>query len=414
MKRLMQVGVVVAFLEIGMPRNARSQDILDFKVMYYEESDDRIQVFSPSFLYQAPLSSSLTVTIDGVYDAISGASPTGTPGLNSYQELADVQGLLNAVSGATPSASSSSDTSSAGAPSSGGTSSSDSGTVSQDSTAAGDGGVPVGELKDTRYAGNIALLSRRGEHDTTGKFSLSTEDDYDSIGLSLTDALSFNRRNTVLSYGGAYSHDIIKLLSGSEKSKNVGELLLGVSRVLDAKTSGRAIVTLGHQSGFLSDQYKSVELNGEAFAENRPGSKTDASLVLALLRYVEAARAGVDASYRYYFDDFGINSHMLELAWNQEVGTRWVVSPLLRFYTQNEADFYAVRFSGAPEHYSSDYRLSDMETITVGIKVRWQAGESVTYDLAIERYEQRGTDGETDQSAYPEALVLTSGVRLWF
>lgn len=400
MNRFLQVVTLVVLLHLLAPKESRAEDSLDFKLMYYQESDDRIRVVSPSFLYQADLSASLSVKIDGVYDAISGASPTGTPGLSSYNLPGlEVEDALNAVSGATPSATVSPSTA-ASASGSAATSSS--------------GDVPMGTLQDSRYASNIEIIGKHGDHTPSGKFSISTEDDYDSVGVSAKDSVDFDKRNTTVTYGASYNHDNIQLLSGSEETKDVGDLLLGVARVLNERTSGKAIVTVGAESGFLNDQYKSVELNGLVTAENRPGDRMNMTFLLSLLRYVDAAKAGLETTYRYYSDDFGIDSHMVELVWNQELGKAVVVSPLIRYYYQSEADFYAVRFSGSPEFYTSDYRLSELVSTSYGLKVQWKVNDRLTTDLAYERYTEDGQDGETDDSAYPSADVISGGLKLWF
>ena len=53
-----------------------------------------------------------------------------------------------------------------------------------------------------------------------------------------------------------------------------------------------------------------------------------------------------------------------------------VVSPSARYYYQTAADFYAIQFPGdpinnpdrVPHFYSADYRLSEMETFTLGLE----------------------------------------------
>ena len=78
-KLQLAVGTTVVLLAISLPRRARGEDLTDFKVMYYMEDDNRIDVLSPTFQIQKDLSSSLTIKIDGIYNSISGATPTGAP-----------------------------------------------------------------------------------------------------------------------------------------------------------------------------------------------------------------------------------------------------------------------------------------------------------------------------------------------
>jgi hypothetical protein len=70
---------------------------------------------------------------------------------------------------------------------------------------------------------------------------------------------------------------------------------------------------------------------------------------------------------------------------------------------------------GAPRpqgpHYSSDYRLSAMQTFTYGAKLIWHGPAGLEFDAAFERYDMRGTDRVTPQSAYARANITTLGVK---
>ena len=90
------------------------------------------------------------------------------------------------------------------------------------------------------------------------------------------------------------------------------------------------------------------------------------------------------------------------------------MKPSLRWYDQTAADFYAVRFSGAPQHYSADYRVSAFRAVSYGLKLVWRLNPALGLDVAYERYEQQGTDGETDAGVYPRANIFTAGARIDF
>jgi hypothetical protein len=81
-KRLPAVTCIAALallLYLLPPRRASAEDYLDLKTMYYREEDDRIEVWAPTFLYQTEVSPTLSIRIDGIYNSISGATPTGAP-----------------------------------------------------------------------------------------------------------------------------------------------------------------------------------------------------------------------------------------------------------------------------------------------------------------------------------------------
>src|SRR5262249_46495077 len=121
---------------------------------------------------------------------------------------------------------------------------------------------------------------------------------------------------------------------------------------------------------------------------------------------------------------FGVLSHTLALSWHQKIGKHVLVSPLFRYVHQSASDFYAPQFAGdpsnpfdptpVPKYYSADYRLSEMETFTFGVEASARLTDWLTLDLAYKRYDMRGLDGVTSQSAYPKANIVTVGARLWF
>ena len=74
-------------------------------------------------------------------------------------------------------------------------------------------------------------------------------------------------------------------------------------------------------------------------------------------------------------------------------------------------------FPGAavtPFFYSSDFRLSELQTFTFGVNATVLLWEHARIELGYKRYIMRGLDGVTSQSAYPSANIFTVGARIWF
>jgi hypothetical protein len=70
--------------------------------------------------------------------------------------------------------------------------------------------------------------------------------------------------------------------------------------------------------------------------------------------------------------------------------------------------------AGVPRHYSSDYRLSELQSFTYGASLLWRLHENVHLDLGYKRYEMFGREGKTPKDAYPSANVFSLGLRVWF
>ena len=469
------VGATLLVLTFTLPRRSRAEDAADFKVLYYLEDDSRINVLSPTFALQKELTSTLAIRIDGIYNSISGATPTGAPipapaaapaaaprpaparpppapapvppaasvpedrdddEDDDREEEDDDRRLFPGMersalripywarAGATPAppptpapapapapaptpapvpaAESKPRPAPAPAP------------ATPPAPAADAGKVPKAEFSDERYAGNFELIKKINRHTLSTLFSYSTESDYDSMGIALKDAVDFNLKNTTLLYGGAYTHDKITPANGiPADSKDTVDAILGLTQVLDPRTILTVDFTLGRSQGLLSDPYKVVALNGQLVPENRPDTKDKQIAFLSLAHFFPSVDGSLEGSYRLYNDTFGILAHTAELAWYQKFGRRWIVRPLFRYYTQTAADFYAVRFTGEPEFYSSDYRVSALESLGYGLKLVFLPNSRLQFDAEYLRYDQSGTDGVTPEDAYPSANAVILGVRLW-
>jgi hypothetical protein len=420
------------------PRRGSAEEMVDFKVMHYQESGGRIGVTSPAFRYHYDVSPTFGIRIDGIFNTISGASPTGAPPVpvtttvtqvvptagggsttpatggddddddddddDEIEDRALRRGRYHTRAAATPT------TTSSGSGSSGGGTTT---VTTQVPTGAVD--VPMGQVEDERWGLNLELVKKIENHALSTKVSFSSESDYESYALALSDGIEFNNRNTIAALGAAYTHDTIDVFAtGGTDTKTTVDFMLGLTQLLDKKTRLQANLMLGRVSGYMNDPYKVAELNGVLVSESRPDDKTKTTFYFALIRYIETLQASIDGSYRYYNDDFGVTGHTVSLAWYQELGDHFILRPRVRWYRQTAADFYAVRFTGSPEFYSSDYRLSELETLSYGAKVIWRPSDRFALDVGYDRYEQQGKDGVTNDMMYPSADIVTGGFRVWF
>jgi hypothetical protein len=356
---------------------AQAEDHADYKYEDYNEEHDRMHVRTHSFFVEKSVLPWLEVEGQFVYDGLSGATPTGAP------------------------------------------------------PPAGSDEVPTVHIEDIRRAGYLQPTLKWGSHSISPRIAYSTERDYESLSLSLQDAIEFNQKNTTLTLGYAHNFDTVmpKFWGGRDEEKDVDEVLVGVTQLLGPKTFITANLTLGTARGFLSDPYKRVRFDDYpdptgVFPEKRPSHRTHQIGFLSLTHFVDKLNGSLEASYRFYHDSFGIIGNTATLSWFQKLGKHVVVSPSFRFHDQNAADFYVVRLPGdpsdpdfpvpIPEFYSADYRLSRLQTFTYGLSLMVKLREWLALDAAYKRYQMHGRDDVTSPSAYPKANVFTLGIRAWF
>ncbi len=361
------------------PRAARAENSLAYKYSDYREADGRIAVKTQGASVEQDLGTEMHLKFEGVLDAITGATPSGQP-----------------------------------AP-------------------AGSDQVPLSTLHERRKAWNSVFSRQFPRVNVALGVGNSRESDYVSTGWSLNTLTDFNQKNTTLLAGLAGTDDDIKVFFQTGRvKKRTNDVIVGVTQLLDPRTSVTVNLTWGRTTGFLADPYKLVQKNTEVFpgvflpltfAENRPHERNKGILLVGLNRAFPEVRGAVDASYRFYHDTYGTDAHTLDLSWFQRIGEKVIVRPSLRLYDQTAADFYHYNLattalaptSGAPRtagpFYSSDFRLSAMRTTTYGLKVIWHVTDAIALDAALEQYDMHGRDGVTPASAYCTARIVTAGVK---
>lgn len=386
-------GLAVALYVLQLQR-AVAEDHVDYRYEDYREDANRMSIATHSWLFEAKMFPWLSVQGEAVFDAISGATPTGAPPATDMKVPFPPPGPYNST-------------------------------------------VPLTHMRDKRYAGNIEALMSFGPHHITPQFSYSEESDYISYGAALNYSLDLNGKNTSLNLG--WSHDFDTILAtpftyiAKKQDKNTDDFLVGVNQLLGPKTVLTVNFTFRNSHGYEDDPYRGVffsdypqaDLNNPAlFPEHRPNDKQSYIGYASLLQYITPLNGGIEGSYRFYDDTFGIRAHTIAVSWHQKIGRMFLISPVFRYYRQTAADFYATQFAGdpsnpgdpnpVPTYYSADYRLSKMETFTFGVEASARVTDWLTLDLAYKRYQMNGLDGVTSQSAYPNANIVTVGARLWF
>lgn len=375
----LRAAAVSTLLGSLLPRESRAENAVRYKYQDYQEMGGRIAVTVNSAGVEQDFGSSTHLKVEGVIDAIAGATPNGQP-----------------------------------AP-------------------AGSDQVPLSQLHERRKAWNATLAQQIRAANVSVGVANSRESDYVSNGWSVNTLFDLNQKNTTLLAGVAGTDDDIKVFYQANRAKKrTNDVILGVTQLIDPQTSVTLNVTWGRQRGYLADPYKLVQKNTEiisgvflplTFSENRPGEREKWVAYAGLNRAFREAHGAIELSYRLYHDTYDTTAHTVDLAWFQHLGERWLLRPGARFYDQSAADFYHYRLDGttiAPAagpprpngpFYSSDYRLSAMQTFTYGAKLIWNATDTLQFDAAFERYDMRGTDRVTPQSVYCRANIVTVGAR---
>ena len=299
------------------------------------------------------------------------------------------------------------------------------------------GELPTNPFRDERGAVDLdwqqPIGSRAGAA-TGAHFSLET--DYQSIGVSEKLSLETMQRLLTLTVGGGYNRDAVFPVGGTpvglradgartgvdRNPKEVTSLLAGVSRVLSRRWLIGINATRSNERGYLTEPYKVVSVIDPAtqqplqhLTELRPSTRERTDLLASSVYHL--SRDILYLSYRYYWDDWGLRSHTVDLKYRFELGNTFL-QPHLRAYAQSAADFYTsglVNGAPLPAYASSDQRLARFNSLTGGLtygfRLPGHAGEFTVRAEYIGQFDHRNahrTGGEEEDEEEDGGSPVTS------
>lgn len=410
----------------GLPNQAQAGELenwdFDAATLLYVEGNSRVSALEPviSATRNYDSETKLNLTLSG--DTLTGASPNGATPSDQVQTFTSPSGKGDYQIGA--------------------------------------GEQPLDDtFRDTRgaLAGSwSAPLGRDWAYSAGGH--LSAEHDYTSIGANGTLSHYFNLKNTTLTLGLSLSNDLINPEGGvrtglsampaygtdtgassrpDSDSKNVTDVVLGLSQVIDKQTLMQVSYSISASDGYLNDPYKIVSVIDDQAGSNYGGNyqQDGSNLYLYEKRPDTRTKQAVywqvkhqftdgdilDLDYRFMTDDWGIQSHTIGAKYRIALGSHYL-EPQLRWYTQGAADFYH-RYLTSSEYdqvseASADYRLGEMDTYSIGFRYGYQLDQDREFYTRVTYYQQQ-SKGEAgfgklaDQELYPttEAYMLTLGYR---
>ncbi|NTV24811.1 MAG: DUF3570 domain-containing protein [Chlorobiaceae bacterium] len=267
-------------------------------------------------------------------------------------------------------------------------------------SSSGEHDTSSGASGELRHAGDLAVTRYFQRGSLTGGLNYSRESDYISRGCSLQGTLSTEDRNSTITLGVAFNNDSIDLgrpnVVASKRhdvmeKKQVFSGLIGLTQVVSKNDIVQVNAGYSKGHGFYTDPYKDPDV--------RPGKREMFTLLARWNHHFDSTEGTARLAYRYYSDTFGIRAHTLEAEYVQPLHRGWTLTPLLRLYSQSEADFYIATNTASPsdptpvppgtEYYSEDQRLGAFGAVTLGMKISKDLGKGWQADVKYEHYRQR-------------------------
>ena len=332
---------------------------------------------------------------------------------------------------------------------------------------------------ETRKQGDFKLGYEWDEAGLDVGGGLSVENDYESRFGNVGGYFDFNQKLTRLNLGLSYTNSDTNALidydaqtyidknaymaSGQLNSTQNGLRMqsnrqdwgsnIGLTQVLTENSLIQGTVGYTRSTGYMANPYKVMEalfvdpnqppdlinplgdgrnffgdgtpaniVNADvkAFLEKRPDLRNQVNLGSRYVHYLSFLDAALHLDYHFSNDDWGIKAHTFEGDWVQPIGSGWTVTPRIRYYSQDAADFYKpylvinqkassnsnnTDYQKLPDNYSSDQRLSAYGALSGGISISKKFAKGVTLDTGFEYYTHAGSlkmggGGEADYANF--------------
>jgi outer membrane receptor protein involved in Fe transport len=374
LKKLYTLSKVTAFALISS-HTLVAENYVSVEYLQYDENNDRVSVSAPMLSVSYDINKDYNVKADFVHDAVSGATP-----------IWQVDGK--------------------------------SGASSRDNS--GDYVYKNADFDEGRNAGSLTLTSRLENRDEiyTG-IDYSRESDFDSKAVSFeylhyTDNSHNQSINFGLSYAYneilAYNHDTGSGASEKETSTSIN-VIAGLSQILSTTSAIKAEAFAIIDTGYLTNPHSNIVRNygttsQSILTEVRPDSRTAYGFSLKYNTLL-TDKLSYKANYRFYTDDWEINSHTLDNDIYYEVNNKLTLGAGLRYYTQSKASFYNANKNHftTQAYASSDERLSNFHAFTYKASLDYKVNDEVSYNIGAQFY---------TQSTGLDASIFTAGIKYRF
>lgn len=278
--------------------------------------------------------------------------------------------------------------------------------------------------------------------------SASLEYDYFSAGIGGSYTKLFNEKNTELSVKANVFIDTwniihpIELRNGTDDfvitgntnynpqfvpiddtSRNTYSLGFGFSQILHKNIQSSLALDLIQQDGVLSTPFQRVYFAdvADSFVDNfqladdverLPDSRFKIAIGGRLNWYLNE-RLTLRTFYRYYTDNWGVNSHTASVEIPIKISKKFTLYPSYRYYTQTAADYFAPANENlsTSEFYTSDYDLSKFNSNQFGFGVSYT---DVLTKLHFLKFGLKSVDlkfYQHDRDTSFSSSIITTGVK---
>lgn len=341
--------LLMIFVCLILPYNAMADEYISSGINYYKF--EGLTVIKPMISLKKEISLNTTIQLRGIFDNVE----------------TETTSSVDAVSGATKTT-----------------------TVTSNSSSK--------ETTDLRKNLAFAVAHAINMYKIEAGYDFSREDDYASQTPFIAFSRDFFERNTTLTIGYAYSFDnVMGEYMESAEDKDTDSYSVSLTQFISTTTVGQIGYTFSDMHGYLGTGNRKVVLSdGSENDEYLPDSKKREAVGVRLAQYITPADSAVHISYRWYRDNWHINSNTYGIQYYQYVGDNTYFRLEYRYYNQDKAFFYKDSYSGSEQFMTSSNLYSDFDSHLYGVKlVHYLRSPNISTEVKYERYHQStGLDGD--------------------
>ena len=263
---------------------------------------------------------------------------------------------------------------------------------------------------DVRYAPTFFVTYDDGENTATVGGYYSTELDYVGKAIFANYTKQLNQGNTVVGIGFSQSGDTWSPNNNRplpRDNRDEQKIDFSVNQLISPTLSLQFVYSYMNSQGFLSSPYPYVIQDGTFIGfENYPENRTGHAFAIKGLKYIDDENA-MNFSYRYYTDDWDIDSHTINVEWLHDINDNWMVGARARYYTQSGSNFAKPVGSYSPtdKYVASDYRMTAFDSYDFGIPVTYKPSLESPYSISFSVDYYRTSDNAYIQNWFGESNI---------
>lgn len=134
--------------------------------------------------------------------------------------------------------------------------------------------------------------------------------------------------------------------------------------------------------GYLGNPYRAAREFGAKVSERYPRTRSSRAIDVRAIGDIGAGRS-IKGEYRYFWDNWDVVSHTVELGHSRYIGEKWLADFSWRYYTQDKALFYSDNATSSTTYLTRNRQLSTFNTVSLGGRGTYTAKKAANYDIKL-------------------------------